>query len=443
MRSHGDAAPRARHRVPVRATPPRPAHPLPEPPGDAAVPPAQHASPFRPEERPLTEQDDTGTTLPLAEGFAPATAEQWWGLVGAVLRRSGGLAEAPDPATAEAVLSTTTYDGLRIRPLYTADDAAPDRGVPGVAPFVRGSRPTGRGTDGWDVRQRHADPDATRDPAGRCSTDLENGVTSLWLGRRRGRHARSPTCPRSSTASTSTWPRSCWTPAPTPPRRRAQLLRAVRATALCRPGRGRSATSAPTRSAVQARTGAAADLAALAPLASPVPAREHPRRAGADRRRAAVPRRRRLGRPGAGLLARRRRRLPAGADRAPGSTVDAACGAAGVPLRRHRRPVPDHRQAARRPPAVGPGRRGCAGRRTAARGAAPARRHLAGDDDPARPVGEHAAHHPRLLRRRRSAAPTRSPCCRSTPRSACRTRSPAGSPATPSRCCSRSRTWPG
>src|SRR5690242_5921117 len=108
MRVHGDAALRTRHRVPVRATRPRPAHPLPELPGDAAVPPAQHTSPIRPEERPLTEQDDTGTTLPLAEGFAPATAEQWWGLVGAVLRRSGGLAEAPDPATAEAMLSTTT-----------------------------------------------------------------------------------------------------------------------------------------------------------------------------------------------------------------------------------------------------------------------------------------------------------------------------------------------
>ena len=89
----------------------------------------------------MTEQDDTGTTLPLAEGFAPATAEQWWDLVGAVLRRSGGLAEAPDPATAEAMLSTTTYDGVRIRPLYTADDAAPDSGFPGVAPYVRGSRP--------------------------------------------------------------------------------------------------------------------------------------------------------------------------------------------------------------------------------------------------------------------------------------------------------------
>jgi methylmalonyl-CoA mutase len=128
----------------------------------------------------LTEQDDTGTTLPLAEGFAPATAEQWWDLVGAVLRKSGGLDEAPDPATALDLLSTTTYDGVRIRPLYTADDRVPDSGFPGVAPYVRGSRPTGLGRQGWDVRQHFSDPDpaVTRQAV---LTDLENGVTSLWL----------------------------------------------------------------------------------------------------------------------------------------------------------------------------------------------------------------------------------------------------------------------
>jgi methylmalonyl-CoA mutase len=128
----------------------------------------------------LTEQDETVAPLPLAEGFPPATADQWWALVGAVLRRSGGLAEAPDPATAEAMLSTTTYDGVRIRPLYTAEPPLPDPGYPGVAPYVRGSRPAGRARQGWDVRQHFADPDpaVTRQAV---LTDLENGVTSLWL----------------------------------------------------------------------------------------------------------------------------------------------------------------------------------------------------------------------------------------------------------------------
>jgi methylmalonyl-CoA mutase len=128
----------------------------------------------------LTEQDPTAAPLALAEGFAPATAEQWWGLVGAVLRKSGGLDEAPDPATASDLLSTTTYDGVRIRPLHTADDDVPDSGFPGVAPYVRGSRPTGLGRQGWDVRQHFSDPDpaVTRQAV---LTDLENGVTSLWL----------------------------------------------------------------------------------------------------------------------------------------------------------------------------------------------------------------------------------------------------------------------
>ena len=103
--------------------------------------------------------------------------------------------------------------------------------------------------------------------------------------------------------------------------------------------------------------------------------------------------------------------------------------AAGVPLRRHRRPVHDHRQAARRPPAVGPGRRavGAAG----APRPAPARRHLPADDDPVRPVGEHAAHHGRRLRRRRRRRRRGHRAAVRRRARRCPTRSPAGSPATP------------
>src|SRR3954447_11144518 len=170
---------RPRHRVPVRAAQPGPAVPS-FGAGGRRGSPARTSVQDRPEERPLTEQDETAAPPALAEGFAPATAEQWWGLVGAVLRKSGGLDEARDPATALDLLSTTTYDGVRIRPLYTADDDVPDSGFPGVAPYVRGSRPTGIGRQGWDVRQHFCDPDpaVTRQAV---LTDLENGVTSLWL----------------------------------------------------------------------------------------------------------------------------------------------------------------------------------------------------------------------------------------------------------------------
>nr|WP_145486685.1 MULTISPECIES: methylmalonyl-CoA mutase family protein [Streptomyces] len=111
--------------------------------------------------------------LPLAAEFPDATHEQWQRLVEGVLRKSG---EEVSGAAAEDALSTTLEDGLRTRPLYTARDTAPDPGLPGFAPFVRGARPEGGVAGGWDVRQRHT---ALAD--GAVLADLENGGTSLWL----------------------------------------------------------------------------------------------------------------------------------------------------------------------------------------------------------------------------------------------------------------------
>ncbi|MDO0925282.1 methylmalonyl-CoA mutase family protein [Streptomyces sp. TG1A-8] len=111
--------------------------------------------------------------LPLAAEFPDATHEQWQRLVEGVLRKSG---KEVSGEAAEEALSTTLEDGLRTRPLYTARDGAPDPGLPGFAPFVRGARPEGGTAGGWDVRQRHA---ALAE--GAVLTDLENGVTSLWL----------------------------------------------------------------------------------------------------------------------------------------------------------------------------------------------------------------------------------------------------------------------
>ncbi|MFD8720064.1 methylmalonyl-CoA mutase family protein [Streptomyces sp. NPDC059629] len=107
--------------------------------------------------------------LPLAAEFPDATHEQWQRLVEGVLRKSG---KEVSGEAAEDALSTTLEDGLRTRPLYTA----PDPGLPGFAPFVRGGRPEGGTEGGWDIRQRHAAA-----PDGAVLTDLENGVSSLWL----------------------------------------------------------------------------------------------------------------------------------------------------------------------------------------------------------------------------------------------------------------------
>jgi methylmalonyl-CoA mutase len=107
--------------------------------------------------------------LALASEFNQATRDQWQALVEKVLSRAGASADS---------LTSATYDGFALQPLYTADDATVEAGFPGLPPFTRGSRPDGAVATGWDVRQRHADPATT----GRTVlADLENGVTSLWL----------------------------------------------------------------------------------------------------------------------------------------------------------------------------------------------------------------------------------------------------------------------
>ncbi|MER7959687.1 methylmalonyl-CoA mutase subunit beta [Streptomyces sp. NPDC096030] len=111
--------------------------------------------------------------LSLAAEFSDATREQWQRLVSGVLSKSGKDVEG---AAAEDALTTTLEDGLRVRPLYAAGDTASDAGFPGFAPFVRSGRAEGNTLGGWDVRQRHTAADAEA-----VLTDLENGVTSLWL----------------------------------------------------------------------------------------------------------------------------------------------------------------------------------------------------------------------------------------------------------------------
>jgi methylmalonyl-CoA mutase len=116
--------------------------------------------------------------LMLAGGFPAATEEQWRRLALGVLRKSGAATDDTDPDDVPGLLSTVTYDGVRIEALYTAADTAPE--WPGQAPFTRGSRAAGAVVAGWDVRQRHAgtDPKAVRDE---ILADLENGATSIWL----------------------------------------------------------------------------------------------------------------------------------------------------------------------------------------------------------------------------------------------------------------------
>ncbi|WP_243793593.1 methylmalonyl-CoA mutase family protein [Saccharopolyspora gloriosae] len=134
--------------------------------------------------------------LSLGGEFPEPTHRQWLEQVEKVLRRTGRIAEGdPAPEDPAELLATRTYDDLTVRPLYSAtrdeatgDGAAEDRasedasasGLPGFAPFVRGSRPQGSVAEGWDVRQSHGNPDAAT--ANRqILADLNGGVGSLLL----------------------------------------------------------------------------------------------------------------------------------------------------------------------------------------------------------------------------------------------------------------------
>ena len=119
--------------------------------------------------------------LPLAADFPAATAGEWSALVDGVLRKARRIADDAPAGTGVEKLVRTGPDGVPVRPLYTAADApGTATGVPGAAPFVRGGTPEGPVPDGWDVRQRHAEPDADTARAA-VLADLENGVTSIWL----------------------------------------------------------------------------------------------------------------------------------------------------------------------------------------------------------------------------------------------------------------------
>ena len=100
--------------------------------------------------------------LVLAGEFPAADREQWLAAVAAALDRSGAL--SPDAALER--LRATTYDGITLQPLYTADDA----------PVTARQAIVGH-SEGWDVRQR---VDAAAGP-GRAVSELERGATSILL----------------------------------------------------------------------------------------------------------------------------------------------------------------------------------------------------------------------------------------------------------------------
>ena len=107
--------------------------------------------------------------LALAADFPQVGETQWRALVEKVL--NGADIER---------LGRVTADEIKVRPLYTATDAAAREGLPGAAPFTRGASAAGTVAGGWDIRQRHVVLDAALANAA-ILDDLEGGVTSIQL----------------------------------------------------------------------------------------------------------------------------------------------------------------------------------------------------------------------------------------------------------------------
>jgi methylmalonyl-CoA mutase len=125
---------------------------------------------------------DSSAGPSLADQFPPTTIEQWRAAVDKVLGR--GLQDpTPEQLTQrfERDLVTHTVDGLVIQPLYTDRGDAPEPGVPGAAPFTRGTSTLAQRNHGWDVRQRVLATDDSAETARWVLDELERGATSVLL----------------------------------------------------------------------------------------------------------------------------------------------------------------------------------------------------------------------------------------------------------------------
>ncbi|WP_078315871.1 methylmalonyl-CoA mutase small subunit [Mycobacterium sp. D16Q16] len=79
---------------------------------------------------------------------------RWQKNVAGVLAKSTRKAVEDLPADPERLLDSPTYDGIAIRPLYTALDELPESSLPGQWPFVRGGDPRRDVNSGWKVAER-------------------------------------------------------------------------------------------------------------------------------------------------------------------------------------------------------------------------------------------------------------------------------------------------
>ncbi len=333
----------------------------------------------------------------LASGAAHGRAD-WEKAAAGVLRKSGRMTADDSDELVWEKLTRRTLDGLAISPL-------------GTAALVEGLQTSGRPdrAGAWDVRAWFGDPDP-RATAADIATDLENGVTSVWLEVGAGGVAVSDLGAALSGVLLDAAPVVLQADDPVAA---AEAFAAL-------------ATGSPTELADGTNLGAD-PLAALARDRADVDVEAVVGAVASTATslgcRALVVDGTAVHDLGASDVQELGWTLAAGAAYlrllvASGRSVEDAANLVEFRLRRHRRAVPDHRQAPRGAPAVGAGARAqrCRRRRPPP---APARGHVAPDDDQVRPLGEHAAHLRRGVRRRRRRRRRRHGAARSTPGSAC------------------------
>ncbi|MEU9808358.1 methylmalonyl-CoA mutase small subunit [Mycobacterium sp. NPDC050853] len=101
-------------------------------------------------DEPLARRGSSAVEVPeIQRDFA-----RWQKNVAGVLAKTTRKAVEDLPADPERLLDSPTYDGIAIRPLYTALDERPEPSLPGQWPFVRGGDPRRDVTSGWKVAER-------------------------------------------------------------------------------------------------------------------------------------------------------------------------------------------------------------------------------------------------------------------------------------------------
>ncbi|MCG6567480.1 methylmalonyl-CoA mutase small subunit [Tessaracoccus sp. ZS01] len=128
----------------------------------------------------MSDQATSAADLSLAADFDTPSQADWEKEVLKVLNRRRPEGTELNIEQAYKRLTSTTVDGLTIKPLYVKSDGTDDLGFPGVAPFVRGTTVRDGSMDAWHVAQLHEDPDAT-ETRRFILQDLERGGTAVYI----------------------------------------------------------------------------------------------------------------------------------------------------------------------------------------------------------------------------------------------------------------------